>query len=310
MGVGIKQVDGIESFMKILTIVPLMVVIGNHLGSFLPYTLTCETRPGTRYRLQSALLLFGLVFFSIIGQIDYSFISKKISDSKALWVLFDFVVAVFATLTLLAFLRFINPWMYALVFALLLITFVLFYAGRNMILQNNGKYDENSEQYKLISIIVPILLIITFISVVVLFLYSYFQIRKKQSLFDKYIVFKSPADGKMYRSEVGPIGVGEYLFNPPPMKNCDEFVGKTSFFKGDEKPWWISEKLGMSGKEENKGYDNVEKALKAADGVGTKTPKEVGSTYMDNLRVLQSLKDRIKITEPIKSLSQEWTDSI
>ncbi len=114
-----------EQFIKFGAIVPLMLILSNHLGNYLPLPLTSETRLSNLKRWASLGLIYLLLVISFMGSIDY--IDFGLKDKK-LYPLYDTMAALFAMILLLMVLRLTHWWMYAVVIVIFVVMLGLYYS--------------------------------------------------------------------------------------------------------------------------------------------------------------------------------------
>lgn len=123
-----KKVKITETLIKLGVAVPLMLVLGNHLGGFLPLTFATETNTANHKRYLSLVLIFLLLIVSLAGSIDWSLWSSKIP--AAAYPAMDILASLFAFGFLLMTLRFTHQWMYTGLAALVVGTILMFYGAK------------------------------------------------------------------------------------------------------------------------------------------------------------------------------------
>jgi hypothetical protein len=135
---GTQKLQQITTLLKFAVLIPLTIVVGNHLGSFLPLPVVCKefSFGGVTSRLMSHVLLLFLIGFSISGNIDYSIFGWS-GDSLGL----DFAFTILSWLFLLMLLRLRHSWMYVIVGVSILIAYVFFIKFKNA-------YDARVEKLK------------------------------------------------------------------------------------------------------------------------------------------------------------------
>ncbi len=114
-----------EQFIKFGAIIPLMLILSNHLGNYLPLPLTSETRLSNLKRWASLGLIYLLLVISFMGSIDYTDFGLK---DKKLYPLYDTIAALFAMILLLMVLRLTHWWMYMVVIVIFVVMLGLYYS--------------------------------------------------------------------------------------------------------------------------------------------------------------------------------------
>lgn len=138
-----------ETFLKYAAITPLLLIIGNHLGNFLPYPLLSENRMGNQRRTLSLVLIYVLLVISFYGSIDYKIMFQDADPEQ--FPLYDFVFAGLAMVLLLMALRFTHTWMYAIFVALALLTAGVFYSAKKDSEQEIKEANKNGVTYEISS---------------------------------------------------------------------------------------------------------------------------------------------------------------
>jgi hypothetical protein len=138
------KLQKLNTILKFAVLIPLTIVVGNHLGSFLPLPLICKeyTFGGTTSRIMSHVLLLFLIGFSISGNIDYLYFG--VENSKGYDVFFTIIAWIF----LLMLLRLRFTWMYGIVAILILLAYIFFINFKQHYDARLEKMKESSESQK------------------------------------------------------------------------------------------------------------------------------------------------------------------
>lgn len=215
-----------EQLLKFGTVVPLMLILGNHLGNFLPIPLITETRTGNTSRRMSIILIFVLILISFYGSVDYTFVGVP---NKALWPILDLFSSVFAMIALLMMMRFTHKIMYAILTCMILLSLGIFYSAKKEIeskLKEDGTYDASSTASKRITIVKTLMILIG-ITIVVFYLMSLSYMNHNYSkLYDTTILVSVPdVNGLHSNKHIAHIkpefGISEYMFTPKSVKDPD-----------------------------------------------------------------------------------------
>ncbi len=120
-----KKITQLTILLKLFFLIPLTIVVGNHLGSFLPLPIVCKEYSfgGISTRIMSHILLIFLIAFSISGSIDYTeFFGGQ--SSTIVQLVGDGFFTFLAWLSLILLLRLRHAYMYLIIALLLLGAYV------------------------------------------------------------------------------------------------------------------------------------------------------------------------------------------
>ena len=290
-----KKLQQITTLLKFAVLIPLTIVVGNHLGSFLPLPVVCKEYSfgGVTTRLMSHVLLLFLIGFSISGNIDYSIFGWT-GDPLGL----DLAFTLLSWLFLLMLLRLRHTWMYIIVGVLILLAYVFFLrfksaydtrmenlkAGKN-VSSSQEKTDYQAAFYILVTM---------FLLVVIFYCVSAYQYVK--SLPNYYSTYTKPIkfmngekyfiqQPKMNMPEKIIAGVG-HMFNPeiPSDSLCAEFRSK-DFELSDIRRLIPSNKVSKFGKTVEQIKDEVNRYSKEINEYSPSLKREIfeQKSFLDNI---------------------------
>ncbi len=212
-----SNVTNTEQMIKFGAIIPLMLILGNHLGNFLPYTLTSEIRSSNRHRNSSLILIYALLVISFYGSIDYTLIPKA-KNHPELFPLFDLISALVAMILLLMMLRFSHDWMYVVFLTLVLSTMGLFYSAKK-----KAEANPDAPSPKEIKI-VKTLLWIGVGMIIVFYVMSWnFMNKHYTEFYNTDLVYTRSNNETWFAKTKEYFHMGEYMFTPRPMDNPEAF---------------------------------------------------------------------------------------
>jgi hypothetical protein len=219
-----------ESIIKVGVATPLLLVMGNHLGGFLPLPFSTETSLSTTKRVISLCLIFFLIVISISGSIDWSIFANPDPDKKTFNVkwypLLDLFASVVAGFALLMTLRLASKYMYLVLAVLILTTILMFYAAKASVDTETNEAGEEvqvlSSKYKKWITSVKWLVMVTAVAIILMYLLSIRFINANYSeLFDTTRRFYASGDhGQLdvYNIHLTPqVGFFDYMFHPVPI---------------------------------------------------------------------------------------------
>jgi hypothetical protein len=288
-----------ESLIKFGVAVPLMLVLGNHLGGFLPLTFATETNISNHKRNISLWLILFLIIVSIAGSIDWSVWTKS-GVAPALYPVMDFLASLFAFIFLLMTLRFTHPFMYVILSILIVATILVFYGAKASI---TTKVTEEGQEKKVldddasgwISFAQGLIGITAFFIVIMYLLSIKFVNANYSDLFETsgrfYNVNNTTNELDVYNVNFTPeVGFFDYMFHPQPVKDAAKFreVVRT-------KPLLRNGAEFISG---NKGSHGQKVSLPEVPGLSNKM-----SEYNE---VTKASKDYIMSVEKIPDPSALW----
>lgn len=321
-----KKLQQITTLLKFAVLIPLTIVVGNHLGSFLPLPVVCKEYSfgGVTTRLMSHMLLLFLIGFSISGNIDYSIFGwTGVTDDNK--IIYDLFFTILSWLFLLMLLRLRHTWMYIMVGALILLAYVFF-------LRFKSAYDARMEKLKTGETVSTdqektdyqaafYILLTMFLLVVIFYCISAYQYVRSlpnyNSTYTKPIKLMSGEkyfiqQPKMNMPEKIIAGVG-HMFNPeiPSDSLCAEFRSK-DFELSDIRRLIPSNKVSKFGKTVEQIKDEVNRYSKEINKYSPSLKREIfeQKSFLDNIptKVYNPLKyftSKASIVEK-KSFADIW----
>lgn len=221
-----------ESLIKFGVAVPLLLVLGNHLGGFLPLTFSTETNTSNHKRHISLVLIFFLIIVSIAGSIDWSVWTKN-GASSGWYPIMDLVASTFAFIFLLMTLRFTHPFMYVTLAILIVVTILVFYAAKASIktkVTDDGKEKQvlDNDASGWISFAQGLIGITAFFIVIMYVMSVKFVNANYSDLFETsgrfYKINKTTEDIDVHNVSLTPeVGFFDYMLHPQPVKDAAKF---------------------------------------------------------------------------------------
>lgn len=225
------NVSQTEQLLKFGAIIPLMLILGNHLGNFLPYTLTSEIRSSNRHRNSSLLLIFALLVISFYGSIDYTAI-PKVRDHPKIFPLMDLMSAFVAMILLLMMLRFSHDWMYAVFLVLVLVTMGLFYSAKKKSEQERAN-NPDAPSPKEIGVVKALMWVGIFMIIVFYIMSLNFMNQHYTDFYNTDLTYTLVNNETWFAKTKPYFHFREYMFTPRSMDNPEAFSKLTRLSKNN-----------------------------------------------------------------------------